>query len=70
MRHLKGTRDKGIVLKPDMSKGLQCFVDADFSGGYSPATPEDPLYIFSLTLDKESFTIVVPSFGYPKCRPK
>ena len=31
--YLIGTAKKGLVFKPDPSKGLECFVDADFAGG-------------------------------------
>ena len=27
-RYLLGTKDRGLVHKPDMSKGLECYVDA------------------------------------------
>ena len=33
-RYLKGTRDKGMIYKPDLSKGLEVYVDADFSGNW------------------------------------
>ena len=49
VRYLKGTKDKGIILKPDPSKGVQCFVDADFAGGYANETKEDPISVFSRT---------------------
>ena len=31
VRYLKGTRDEGLIIKPDATAGVQCFVDADFS---------------------------------------
>ena len=31
-RYLAGTRDKGLILRPDSSKGLEVYVDADFAG--------------------------------------
>ena len=49
VRYLKGTREKGLVLRPDKSKGVQCFVDADFAGGHTPETSEDPVSVFSCT---------------------
>jgi hypothetical protein len=49
VRYLKGTRDKGLIITPDVSKGVQCFVDADFAGGYSTSTSEDPVSVFSRT---------------------
>ncbi len=33
-RYLKGTRDKGTIYRPDSSKGLELFVDADFAGNW------------------------------------
>ena len=33
-RYLKGTRNKGMIYKPDLSRGLEVFVDADFSGNW------------------------------------
>jgi histone deacetylase 1/2 len=30
VRYLKGTRDEGLIIKPDTTAGVQCFVDADF----------------------------------------
>jgi hypothetical protein len=49
IRYLKGTKDKGIILRPDQSKGVQCYVDADFAGGYSKETSDDPVSVFSRT---------------------
>ena len=31
-KYLQGSKDKGIVFQPDPSRGLVCFVDADFAG--------------------------------------
>ena len=49
VRYLKGSRDKGIIMNPDKQKGVQCFVDADFAGGYSDATRDDPVSVFNWT---------------------
>ena len=32
-KYLVGTREKGIIFKPDKGTGLQVFVDTDFAGG-------------------------------------
>ena len=32
-KYLLGTIDKGIIFEPDMTRGLECYVDADFTGG-------------------------------------
>ena len=34
-RYLLGNKNRGIVFKPDSQKGLECYVDADFAGGWS-----------------------------------
>ena len=34
VRYLKRTRDRGMIMHVDKSKGIECFVDADFAGGY------------------------------------
>ena len=34
-RYLAGTASKGIIYKPDVTKSLECFVDADFSGNWN-----------------------------------
>ena len=33
-RYLRQTKDKGTILKPDPSKDLEVYVDADFAGNY------------------------------------
>jgi hypothetical protein len=46
-RYLLSTRDKGMICKPDSSKGLEVYVDADFAGGWDPADPgnADNIYL-------------------------
>jgi hypothetical protein len=34
-RYLKATRDKGMIYNPDLSKGLEVYVDADFAGNWN-----------------------------------
>ena len=42
--YLIGTRDKGIVMKPDHTKSFKCWVDADFAGNwYKPGATKDPM---------------------------
>ena len=38
-RYLIETKDRGLICKVDKSKGLECYVDADFAGGWNPADP-------------------------------
>ena len=49
VRYLKGTKDDGLIIKPDATKGVQCYVNADFAGGYSATTCDDPVSVFSRT---------------------
>ena len=43
-RYLIGTRDKGIMMKPDHTKSFECWVDADFAGNwYKPRAMKDPM---------------------------
>ena len=49
VRYLKGTKDKGIILRPNPQEGIKCYVDADFAGGYSEDTKDDPMSVFSRT---------------------
>lgn len=41
-RYLLGTSNKGMNLKPDLSKSFEVFVDADFCGNYSKDDSHDP----------------------------
>jgi hypothetical protein len=34
--YLLSMQDKGMVYKPDSTKGIEVYVDADFSGGWDP----------------------------------
>ncbi len=34
--------EKGLIFKPDLSKGLECYVDANFAGGWSSGNHENP----------------------------
>ncbi|KAL7533931.1 hypothetical protein ACHAXR_010147 [Thalassiosira sp. AJA248-18] len=49
-RYLMHTNKEGIVYNPDTSKGLECYVDADFAGGYSPETGHDADNLLSRTV--------------------
>ena len=41
-RYLMDNRDKGLIIRPDPDKGLQCYVDADFCGNWDKDQFEDP----------------------------
>jgi hypothetical protein len=48
-RYLLTSRDRGIIYKPDMSKGLECYVDADFAGNWQKADAESADAVMSRT---------------------
>jgi len=48
-RYLKGTSDKGMIMRPDTSKGLDCYVDADFAGLWGHEDDQDPVCVKSRT---------------------
>jgi hypothetical protein len=40
-RYLKGTRDKGLIIKPSKKRGLEVYMDADFAGNWDPDETDD-----------------------------
>ena len=48
-RYLSHTRKEGIAYNPDTSKGLECYVDADFAGGWQEANTYDADNVMSQT---------------------
>ena len=42
LRYLKGTADKGMVIKPNSIDALDCYVDSDFAGNYNTIPDQDP----------------------------
>jgi hypothetical protein len=40
-RYLLVTNKRGIIYEPDPTKGLECYVDADFAGSWSQADAQD-----------------------------
>jgi hypothetical protein len=40
-QYLFDTRTCGIIYKPSKSKGLECYVNADFAGGWSQANADN-----------------------------
>jgi len=49
IRYLKRTPNEGIFLSPDRSKGIQCYVDADFASGWNASDCEEPSSVYSCT---------------------
>eukprot|EP00956_Cyclotella_meneghiniana_P012777 scaffold18171_cov42-Cyclotella_meneghiniana.AAC.8 len=48
-RYLLGTADRGISYEPDPKKGLECYVYADFAGGWSQTDSDDEETVMSRT---------------------
>ena len=48
-RYLYHTKREGIVYNPDITKGLECYVDPDFSGGWQQADSHEPDNFLSRT---------------------
>jgi hypothetical protein len=48
-RYLAHTKDRDIVYEPDKSTGIECYVDADFTGGWNITTSVDVDNITSRT---------------------
>ena len=48
-KYLLGTMDKGIIFRPDPTKGLECHVDADFAGGWTGGDSSNPEAVLSRT---------------------
>jgi len=42
LRYLKGTEDKGMVIKLNQVDALDCYVDGDFAGNYNTIPDQDP----------------------------
>ena len=38
------TKDQGLVLKPDTTKGLECYLDADWAGSWQDHSSHDPIF--------------------------
>jgi len=48
-RYLLGTQNRGIIFNPNIRKGLECYVDADFAGGWAKADADNPDNVLSRT---------------------
>jgi len=48
-RYLLKTKERGLVLKPDKSRGLECFVDADWAGSWQDRSSHDSMSAKSRT---------------------
>ena len=49
-RYLKGTSSIGFIFRPKKVKGLECYVDVDFAGGWDKADASNPEAVMSRTV--------------------
>ena len=49
IRYLKGTSDRGLIMRPTKELKIDCFVDADFAGLWGVEDPDDPISVKSRT---------------------
>ena len=48
-QYLRGTMNKGLVLRPNTELGIDCFVDADFAGTWGSEDVHEPISVKSRT---------------------
>ena len=48
-KYLKGTRENGLIMRPNRKLKVECFVDAGFAGLCAAENPEDPISVKSRT---------------------
>ena len=49
LRYLKGTADKGLILRPTDEQRVDCYVDSDFAGLFGVEDDQDPTSVKSRT---------------------
>ena len=49
LKYLKVTSEQGLIIKPDPEKGIEFYVDAEFSGGWNQEEGKDPVSVPSIT---------------------
>ena len=49
INYLKGTKKNRLIMYPINDKGLECFVDTDFAGGWSTNESDYPDSVYSRT---------------------
>ena len=51
LNYLKCTAMQGLISKPVPEKGIECYIDADFSGRRNKEEGKDPLLVLSRTVN-------------------
>ena len=68
-RYLLDTRDKGMVYIPDITRGLECYVDSDFAGEWKDGNHNSPESVLSRT-GLSSFMLDAQLLGEASCKHK
>jgi len=69
VKYLLGTRDKDMVYHPDLSRGLEVYVDADFAGNWNQ---DEAVLDRDTTRSRHGYIILTPvvqSCGRHNCKP-
>ena len=48
-RYLLSSRNRGLAFKVNEALGMECYVDADFAGGWGKENPDDPDNVLTRT---------------------
>ena len=68
IRYLKKTKDEGLILNVDKTKGIECFVDADLQEDITRTSQRTQEAVYP-EQDMLSSMRVVLLFGHPSCSP-
>ena len=68
-KYLLGTKDRGVQFIPNKSRGIECFVDADFAGSWDKTDAGNPENLLSRT-GYVIFILVVLLYMHQNCKPK
>ena len=49
IKYLKVTKENGLIMYPRNDRGLECFVNEDFAGGWSTNESDNPASVYSRT---------------------
>jgi hypothetical protein len=48
-QYLLSTKERGMIYRPALARGLEVFVDANFAGGWDPEDAENADSVYSCT---------------------
>ena len=68
-KYLSETATRGIIYDPDTNQGIECYVDAEFAGGWDRKTGNGTIMIY-LDLDIPYFMLGAQYYGKANCKRK